>query len=224
MREYATPRGQRATFQLRDGSRLILAAESRLRVPASYGRGAREVYLDGEALFEVVHDATRPFRVRAGHAVVEDIGTKFDVRAYTGDAAIAVAVAEGSVALSRAGAPGATPSAPTDVAKGIVLRRGELGTLDSEGTVTTASGAVTDAYLAWAEGRLRFVETPLPEVLRVVGRWYDLDIRLDGRALAARAVTAELGTQSAEDVVRALALAVDASVTRSGKIVTLHSK
>src|SRR6266478_6130011 len=107
MREYATSRGQRGTLQLPDGSRLILAPESRLRIPADFGRGARELSLDGEALFTVVHDSTRPFRVRAKGAVAEDIGTRFDLRAYAEDSLVAVAVAEGVVALGRGTVPSA---------------------------------------------------------------------------------------------------------------------
>jgi ferric-dicitrate binding protein FerR (iron transport regulator) len=156
--------------------------------------------------------------------VVEDIGTKFDVRAYSDDAAIAVAVAEGAVALGRAGAADTTGIAANDAAQGVVLREGELGTLDASGRVATARGDVVASYLAWADGRLRFVEAPLPDVLRAVGRWFDLDVRAEGRALASQVVTAEFDTQSGEGVLKALALSVNASVTRSGKVVTLHPK
>lgn len=219
MREYATPRGQRATLQLSDGTNLVLAADSRLRVPASYGHGVREVYLEGEALFEVTHDSTRPFRVHAKDAVTQVLGTRFDVRAYPEDSAVAVAVAEGAVALGRA-----EPLEAGELAQGVVLRRGELGTLASDGRVTTATGAMVASYLAWAEGRLHFVETPLPEVVRTLGRWYDLDVRLGAPALAARTLTAEFAAQSAEELLAALAIALDARVVRSGKTVTLHPK
>jgi transmembrane sensor len=221
MREYVTPRGQRATFQLPDGTRLVLAPASRLRVPADYRRGVREVYLEGEALFDVVHDSTQPFRVHARDAVAEDLGTRFDVRAYPEDAAVAVAVAEGAVALGRA-APRGTASAG-DAPQGVVLREGELGTLDAAGRVTTARGAALAAYLSWADGRLHFVNTPLPQVAHEVGRWFDLDVRLEGAALADRTVTADFEAQSADELLRALALAVDAQVARSGSTVTLQS-
>lgn len=224
MREYTTPRGQRATFQLPDGTRLILAAKSRLRLPADYGYGAREVSLDGEAYFEVVHDSARPFRVRAKGAVVEDLGTRFDVRAYAEDSAVAVAVAEGVVALGRADVSASAERWAGDVAQGVVLRQGELGILTPHGQVTTVTGATTDTYFAWTNGRLRFVETPLPEVLRSVGRWYDLDVRIGDPALDARTVTAEFTAQSPDDLVLALALALDARVHRSGTIVMLYPK
>jgi transmembrane sensor len=223
MREYVTPRGQRATFQLSDGTRLVLAAESRLRVPADYGRQIREVHLEGEALFDVVHDTGRPFRVRARDAVAEDIGTRFDMRAYPEDRRVAVAVAEGAVALGRADTSGPDTPSTGGPPQGVILRRGEVGTLDSDGRVTTDTGAVVATYLAWVEGRLQFVETPLPEVVQTVGRWYDLDVRIEGRALAARTLTAEFGAQPADELLGALGLAVGARVVRSGRVATLRA-
>jgi transmembrane sensor len=221
--EYVTPRGQRATFRLSDGTQLMLAADSRLRVPADYGRGTREVYLDGEALFDVVHDAARPFRVRARHALAEDIGTRFDVRAYAEESAVAVAVAEGAVALGRADAT-TVGQRPREATAELVLRQGEAGTLTPDGRVTTATGAAAAAYLAWADGRLRFVKTPLADAARTIGRWYDLDVRVEGGALASLPVTAEFGMQSADELLQELALAVGARVIRSGRVVTLQPK
>lgn len=219
MREYVTPRGQRGTLQLPDGSRLVLAPETRLRIPADFGRRTREVVLEGEALFDVVHDGSRPFRVHANHAVAEDIGTRFDVRAYPGDSVVAVAVEEGAVALGSAvGGVGAA-------AEGVVLRAGELGTLASDGRMATARDAeALSRHLSWVDGKLRFVETPLSDVLQSVNRWYDLDIRVDDRALAARPITAEFSVQSAPQMLRALAIAVDAQITQSGRVVTLTQR
>ena len=225
MREYATARGQRGTLQLPDGSRLMLAPQSRLRIPVDFGRDVRELSLDGEALFTVAHDSTRPFRVRAKGAVAEDIGTRFDLRAYAEDSLVAVAVAEGAVALGRGAVP--AEMARRDgrpVAEGIVVRPGEIATLAPDGAVTTARGAAVADYLAWADGRLHFANVPLPEVLRSIGRWYDLDVRVEGPALATRSITAEFSLRSADEMLQALALAVDARLTRAGRVVTLRPK
>jgi transmembrane sensor len=224
MRQYATPRGQRGTVQLPDGTRLMLAAASRLRIPNDFGRGAREVLLEGEALFDVVHDSTHPFRVRTMHAVAEDIGTRFVVRAYPEDSAVAVAVAEGQVALGRIRSDSTDHAgSTTTAAEGVVLGQDEVGTLAPSGEVSTARGAAD--YLAWTDGRLAFNQTPLPEALAAIGRWYDLDVRVEGPALRARTISAEFSLQSADDMLRALALAVNARVARSGgHTVTLRAR
>ncbi len=212
MREYATARGQRITLQLPDGSSLQLAPQSHVRIPAQFGDGVRDVYLDGEALFSVAHDATRPFRVHSQDAVAEDIGTRFDVRAYAEDSTVAVAVAEGAVSLGRL------------AAEGVVVRAGQIGTFAPSGLVgMSPEGALAD-YLGWADGRLHFENVPLPAVLRAIGRWYDLDVRIAGPALATRSITAEFTLGAPDEMLRALALAVDARLTRSGtggRIITL---
>jgi transmembrane sensor len=224
MREYATSRGQRSTLQLPDGSRLLLAPQSRLRIPADFGRGARELFLDGEALFTVVHDSTRPFRVHAKGAAAQDIGTRFDLRAYAEDSLVAVAVAEGAVALGRNVAATAARRVGPAAAEGVVVVPGEIATLGPGGAVTTARGPAVADYLSWADGRLHFANVPLPEVLRSIGRWYDLDVRVEGTALATRSITAEFSLRSATEMLQALALAVDARLTRTGRVVTLRSK
>src|SRR5258708_4845829 len=77
-----TGRGVRDTLRLNDGTRVVLSSASTLRYPAEFTGRSRDVYLSGEGYFEVVHDSQRPFRVHAGEATAEDIGTAFGVRAY----------------------------------------------------------------------------------------------------------------------------------------------
>src|SRR5512133_275727 len=91
---YQTRRGQTATVQLSDGSKVRLAPESRLVVAAGFGDGTRELTLEGEAEFDVQPDEARPFRVRTAPTVTEDIGTRFGLRAYRNEAKVTVAVAE----------------------------------------------------------------------------------------------------------------------------------
>jgi len=219
-RSYATARGERATLELADGSRVTLAPESELRVSGNAGAGARDFVLEGEAIFDVVHDSLHPFRVRTGAAIVEDIGTRFDVRSYAGDAAVVVAVAEGSVTLSRAPArAGGRDAAPADRA---VLQHGEEGRLAGTGRATTRRLPSLAASFGWAEGRITFADAPLPDVLRTIARWQDLDIRVLDARLASRHITAEFSAQSsADDVVSSLATAIGARVERHGRTITL---
>jgi ferric-dicitrate binding protein FerR (iron transport regulator) len=99
-----------------------------------------------------------------------------------------------------------------------------VATLSPAGLVGTGSAGALAGYLSWADGRLHFADVPLPTVLRTIGRWYDLDVRVDGRTLATRSITAELATRSPDEMLQALAVAVGARVTRSGeggRVVTL---
>ena len=203
MREYATTRGQRATIQLADGSRVELGYDSRLRV-GPFGAGRRELYLDGEAVFDVVHDTTRPFLVHAANATTEDIGTVFGVRAYPGDSVVRVLVVEGSVALrprdaSAVATPAATP-------RGTILGVAQLGRLDARGLVEVESGVDTAAYLGWLGARVAFRDARLSEVVADLSRRFNVDIRVEPASLGARRLTLDVPGRSLESVLDAVAV------------------
>src|ERR1051325_1224728 len=100
---FASAARQRLNVRLGDGTRVLLAPESRLRLATDFGRQRRDVYVEGEAYFEVQHDSPRPFTVFAANSSTRDIGTAFAVRSYPQDRAVRVVVREGQVALSGAG-------------------------------------------------------------------------------------------------------------------------
>ncbi|EOR94212.1 anti-FecI sigma factor, FecR [Arcticibacter svalbardensis MN12-7] len=82
MNEIITPRGTKSQLQLPDGTKIILNAGSKLQYSKHYGKSEREVYLTGEAYFEVKHDAKRPFIVHTSQADIKDLGTIFNVKAF----------------------------------------------------------------------------------------------------------------------------------------------
>lgn len=212
MREVATRPGQRAEVYLSDGTRVTLGAASRLRFSAPLGKTSRDIYLEGEAIFEVIHDPKWPFFVRTAHAVTEDLGTRFGMRAYAADSMVTVAVTEGKVALGRDRQPGA------------VLGPGDLGRLTASGRLETRRGVPLDEYLGWADGRLVFTDTPLSDVLPQIARWHDIDVRVRGLSADTLFLTATFTTESADELLRYIALTLDVGYERRGRIVTLYAK
>jgi transmembrane sensor len=221
-RELVTRRGERAAFNLADGTKVILGAESRLSIPAGYNRAGagRELSLEGEGYFDVVHDSTRPFRVRTPLGTAEDIGTEFVVTTYPEAGGMRVVVASGKVALRQR--PRVTgPASPKDSFPLLTLTQGDLARLDSAGTATV-SRVDPATYLSWTRGALAFNGTPLRDVLPQLARWYDLDIRLADTSLATRRLTATFHDQSISQVLDLMALSLDLRVEREGRTVTLH--
>lgn len=210
MRELVTQNGQRAEIRLADGSRVLLGVESKLRVPADFGRTSRDLYLDGEAYFDVTHDETRIFRVHTAQGVAKDLGTRFTVRAYPGDSALVVAVTEGVVALKP---PTATDS--------VVLGRGDLGHAYADGRLSAARDVDLDRYLAWMEGRIVFEAVPLPDALRQLERWFDVEIQLADPELARLKLNGSYRDASITEVIRDISLALNVRAERSGRVVTL---
>jgi ferric-dicitrate binding protein FerR (iron transport regulator) len=219
-REVVTHRGERAAFNLADGSRVTLGAESRLSIPAGYNRAgsARELHLEGQGYFVVTHDSLRPFRVNTPLGVAEDLGTEFVVTTYPEARGMRVVVASGKVALrlAPAGRVRATDSLPL-----VTLSAGDLARLDSMGTATVRR-VDPASYVTWTEGALVFNGTPLGDVLPQLARWYDLDIHLADTSLAARRLTATFRNQSVSQVLDLLALSLELKVQRDGRTVTIR--
>ncbi len=212
---YATRSGQRASLRLSDGTRVILGVASTLRPSADFDRGAREVVLEGEAYFEVVHDERRPFTVRAGDLVTKDLGTEFTVRAYHEDTHARVVVRQGQVAIQSA--------ASTNVSHRVV-EPGQLGRLNAAGELAVEA-ADTTAYFAWTTGRLVFRGTPLHDAVIQLGRWYGVDVQLASPELGARRLTASFENQPAVDALRWIATVFDLELTQAGGgVYTLRAK
>lgn len=206
--------GVRDSVLLPDGTRVILAPASRLVVSASFGATSREVTIQGIAWLAVHHDAARPFTVRAGGAILRDLGTAFTVR--TGDGApdaVSVAVSEGSVELRGASAP-ASPA--------VTLQAGDRGALSADGRVTAERGVASDADVAWTRGRLVFRDARMDVVRADLRRWYGIDLRLADSSLAARRLTATFQGESVDRVLQVVALALGVEVERRDSVAVLR--
>jgi transmembrane sensor len=216
-REYTTARGQRAEVTLVDGTRAWLNAASRLRVPNTYGADTRDVELEGEAFFVVHHDAKRPFRVYARGAVSEDLGTELSVRSYPEDSAVVVLVASGKVAMGLV-------SASMRPDGKVALDSGQMGRLDRTGRMTVTDGVDLSGPLGWRDGRLEFDQRPLADVLRELGRWYDLDNVLDDSSLARVPLTFALDRHPADEALDIVAGVVGLRYVREGRQVQLFAQ
>jgi transmembrane sensor len=218
MREVTTARGETATLSLADGSTVTLAPGSTLRIPTNFGSASREAMLEGEAVFSVRHDTTRSFRVRTRTSITEDVGTRFVVRAYAEDSTALVAVAEGEVKVHAVG-PGAG-GVRTSTTPPVMLGAGDLAVLHPDGAIHAQRSASVADYFSWTTRRLTFTHAPLSEVVRVLNRWYDVDIRIDPR-LVSRELTTDFTVESAPEMLRVLQIALNVQVERQGRLILL---
>jgi transmembrane sensor len=214
-RTYATGPAQTANVRLRDGTRVVLAPQTRLTVPDDFDGADRSVSVEGQALFDVVHNAAHPFRVIARGAAAEDIGTRFEMSAYPDDPAVSVIVAEGAVTFGHVAV-----GESAQRAEGVVVMRGERATAGAGNTITV--DRVPLSLVGWTDGHLSFVKTPLLQIARTIGRWYDLDVRITDPALQRRLITADFDTQSPKEMIAALATAVGARVERHGRLLAIR--
>ncbi|WP_426661258.1 FecR family protein [Rhodanobacter aciditrophus] len=210
---YASATGQDRDIVLADGSKVALGGASRLSV--RFDRGGRKVALEaGEAYFQVVHDARRPFEVAAGDVTVRDIGTAFDVRRTGGEVVVAITRGEVRVAApGGAAAPARVLDAGADqrVAWNPVARTLSLGTVTPEQAV------------GWRSHRLEFVDEPLAVVIANVNRYSRRAVRLDGSSLAGLSFTGTVRTDEIDGWLRALPQVFPLQVREDGHAVTLSA-
>ena len=166
----ATSRGMDYTFVLPDSTRVCLNAESSLRFPEQFSGNLREVELKGEAYFEVTPDASRPFVVKTANLVTRVYGTAFDVVAYPGMPARVILVS-GKV------------SAQVDQEAAVMMRPGELYGADKDGNWKKQQ-VDTYLYVQWKDGFFYFDQTPLVDIMRTLGRWYNMNIVFENVGLA----------------------------------------
>jgi transmembrane sensor len=185
---------------------------SKLVVPADFETGTRQVELVGEAFFAVQHDAAHPFTVRAGDASIRDVGTEFSVRRDSDT--VRVLVKSGAVLLR-------STSRARD--KGIVLRPGDVGVLQPGGRTDVWRAASVDDELAWTGGRLVFRDAPLSLVVRELRRWYGVEMRVADSTVARKHLNATLTGESQENMLRVVALALEARLEQRGDTVVVYS-
>jgi len=205
-KHYAAGTGSTDSVLLADGSRVILGPQSTLEVPGTFGARERTVTLTGDAYFVVHHDASKPFSVRAGSAVIQDIGTTFTIESDAGDMAT-VSVVEGSVRLAR------QTAAPSE---GVVLGAGDRGSIGATGDARVERNVVRPEDTEWISGRLSFRDAPLSRVAAEVERWYGVKLQTADSSLLSRKVTTSFEGESVDKVLQILELTLGAKITRAG--------
>lgn len=196
--EKATARGATAKVLLTDGTAVWLNADSHLWFPSSFKEPRREVYLQGEAFFEVAHNPQQPFVIHLGREQVRVLGTSFNVKAYAEDDMVETAVVTGRVAFihnAAASAPDtmyAVPNQRVVYSKtSETLRREEVNSQD---------------YATWSRGGLVFQSTPLADVARTLERHFNVRVQFANEQLRNCRLTGRFRNQTLQEVISILSL------------------
>jgi transmembrane sensor len=189
---YSSGRGERLQVALPDGATVALNAQTRIAVRYSDHRRVVKL-LEGEAFFDVRHDAARPFVVETGVGEVRDVGTRFDVLEEGGD--IAVTVQDGSVEITPRGRrPDIVP---------VRLNAGYAARVAEDGSVTVVP-ADAAAASAWREGKIVFEDRTLADVVRQLARYRERPIRLADERVARLRVSGVFSVDDTGALLRAL--------------------
>jgi transmembrane sensor len=196
---YATRVGEQRTVTLSDGSTVELNARSRIRI--RFTQATREVDLmEGQALFRVARNPSRPFIVATGTTRVRAVGTQFDV--YRKSTGTVITVVEGKVAVSAPEEP--TIAAATPKIAAVLLAAGEQVTVTPLvlSAPTSADPAISTA---WTQGKLVFESTALSEVLQEFSRYNARPLFIDDPKLLTLHINGTFATTDSAQLVHFLA-------------------
>ncbi len=209
------PRGRQHRLVLEDGTRVWVNSESRLRFPATFGTGRRKVYIEGEACFEVAHDAARPFVVESARQTVSVLGTLFNVTAYPDDPATYTTLASGSVRIAgRAGG---------DMV--VVLQPGQQAVYDMASEAFEVRTVDAAARLDWTRGIIDMEKLTLEQITATLSRYYDVEFDFrspQARRIVYRGHTTRSG--SIDEVLENLGAVSPVEFRREGRVIEVRMK
>ena len=161
--EISIPRGGEFHLVLADGTQVWLNAETSLKYPVAFGGNSREVFLKGEAYFEVAHDARMPFYVHTSRGKVQVLGTSFNVRDYGDEHKVVTVLESGKVRYTS------TCQKSKDLLPGYLLE-------DVEGQGLLSRKVDTRLYTSWREGKYLFENASVEEIMTTLQRWYNIRV------------------------------------------------
>ncbi|MGB8320856.1 MAG: FecR domain-containing protein [Ignavibacteriaceae bacterium] len=191
--EKVTSPGEKSVLTLSDGSIVTLNADSKLRYPDRFDDMHKEVYLEGEAYFEVRHNSNQPFIVHSENLTTTDLGTKFDVSAYRENNTISVSLLEGKVEVSG------SEKGKSD--KIIVLKPKEKLLYDKENNVSSFGVFDSLEVVGWKDNIYKFENEPLGEVLSRLKRAYGIEFKLSDQPVLLQKITVKFEKKSLLTVV-----------------------
>ncbi|GAB3649426.1 FecR domain-containing protein [Echinicola sediminis] len=203
------PRGRKSVLTLPDGTVVHLNYESKLQFPEHFEGDHRQVVLEGEAFFDVTHDPSKPFMVKAGDMETVVLGTSFNVRASKFSHETKVSLVEGKVKVR-------VPNNPDHF-----LSPGEQLKYDVRQEQIAIGPFDISRVTAWKEGVIIFEDTAFDEFVDRLSKWYGVDFQIYGSTPKDWKVNGRYKNEKLEDILIGLQFMYDVKYKIEGKNVTL---
>jgi len=211
---FKTANGEKKTIILSDSTKISLNVASELRVDKGFGKENRNVYLTGEALFDVTHNESLPFVVHTDKYKVKDLGTVFDVKVYPGDKQSETSLIRGKVEIQFANSTRKIFLSPNQ--KAVVNNRDNSTANEKQTSVhllNTQVALVPLSYdqkdsavieTAWTQNKLEIVNENFYELKEKLERWFNVKISIKDEAVGKYPFTATFEKENIQEVLQAL--------------------
>ncbi len=234
--EIVVPKGEKSQLVLSDGTKIWVNAGSKLRFPNRFGGKSREVWLDGEAFFEVAKDKSKPFYVRTSDLNIKVLGTTFNVKAYSDENIIETTLLEGLVSLER------KVDSNKDVKEIFLQPNHKAIYLKSETSVVTeeikreiieplqarkiiiSKPVQTEIASSWKDGKLVFEDETLENIAIKLERHYDVVIHIEDETMKRFHYSGVLKNISIEQAMKAMQLTTEFKFTIKGNQINISKK
>ena len=189
---YVSKAGERKSFQLPDGSKVVLNAGSTLYLEDGFNTGKRSLTLEGEAFFDVAQNASSPFVIHTAAMDITVLGTAFNVKAYKNDETNETSLVSGLVKVSfksndhqlllHPNEKVVVPLRQTIIRKVKPVKANKIPEPPVNYSIASLTHIPQDSTaveLSWVDNRLIFANENLGEIARKLERWYDVKIRFE---------------------------------------------
>ncbi|WP_163379742.1 FecR family protein [Cyclobacterium sp. SYSU L10401] len=190
---FNNPPGVKSSISLADGTRVMLNAGSSLSYEESRFKEARDVFLEGEAFFEVAHDPDRPFTVNAGGVNTTALGTSFNIMAYKDEKQM-VSLVAGKVSIAL----------PNSIDEKILLAPKEAISISPDKMLVSRTKFDEDAILAWTRKTIVFEDTKLAEAIRALENWYGVRFHFQNQPKPGKRLSGKFHNETLENVLAGL--------------------
>ncbi len=189
------PYGKKFELMLADGTKAYLNSGSSIKYPTHFlGKGDREVFLTGEAFFEVAKDKERPFVIYADAIGIEVLGTKFNVSSYPEDHTINTVLVEGSVSVF------VKEEGKSNEKRTANLEPGHMATWNRDLNDISFEEVDVDMYVAWIGGKITFNHLAFKDIVKKLERHYNVSIQNTNKVLDEEVFTASFDKETLEEV------------------------
>lgn len=218
--ETFAPRGQKSQIVLADGTKVWLNSDTKIRYPGNFDKKQREIYLDGEAFFEVTKNEKQPFIVKTSGIDIKVLGTNFNVKAYSEEDQIETSLFEGKILIVNEGNV-KSEKIETEV------NPGQSYLYSKNSNSLSINKFPQDEINGWKKNQLIFKDDTFSNLVRKVERWYNVKIIYDEKLFNDRHLTVELyegeRLELLMDII-SLALSVDYIYNKGTIVLTPKSK
>ncbi|GET22725.1 FecR family protein [Prolixibacter denitrificans] len=210
MNQLIVPYGKTSEMLLSDGTKIYLNAGSRLIYPDVFEGKHREVFLVGEAYFEVHKDPKHPFIVQTTDINVEVLGTHFNVSAYPSDNVYETTLAEGKVRIRQNNAG--------LFDKSIDLVPNQMAAYNRDNKETKVRHVDVENYILWKDGMLKFASSDFNRVTRKLERFYNIRITFQDPMVGMLKISGKLMlTEKKNEVMDVLSQTASVKIVQIGK-------